>query len=71
MRSTSSAGIQVEQNNTNNILLRNTVKPNATGSAFDLHASAGTAHGPIVSVIGEGDISPVTNASHPWANFIF
>jgi hypothetical protein len=71
MRSTSSAGIQVEQNNTNNILLRNTVKFNASGSAFDIHASARTAHGPIVDVIGVGDISSVTIASHPWANFIF
>jgi hypothetical protein len=71
MRSTSTAGIQVEQNNLNNFIIRNTVKPNASGSAFDINDSAGTANGPIVNVIGVGDISSMEDASHPWANFIF
>ena len=71
MRDSATAGIQVEQNNLNNIIIRNTVKPNAAGSAFDIHASAGTAYGPIVDVIGVGDISSFANANHPWANFIF
>ncbi len=64
-------GIQVEENNLNNLLLRNTVKPNASGDAFDIHFEAYTAFGPIVYVIGIGDISAVTNADHPWANFVY
>lgn len=38
-------------------------------SAYDI--GPGNSYGPIVNVAGIGDISSVTGASHPWANFVF
>ena len=68
----SGIGIQVEENSGSNIILRNTVVidgPDAV--AYDIHTNSGATYGPIIDVTGIGDISSVTNANHPWANFVY
>jgi hypothetical protein len=67
----SGTGIKIEENSGINILLRNTVAVEGTAVAYDIHASSGASYGPIVDVTGIGDISSVTNAGHPWANFVY
>ena len=49
------------------LVIRNVAAGNVT--AFTLHAD--TNRGPVVDVEGVGDISTVTNANHPLANFIY
>ena len=48
-----------------NIITRNSVRADTT--AYNI--STGNSYGPIVDVTAVGDISGVTNSSHPWANF--
>jgi hypothetical protein len=67
----SPVGIQVEGTNLGGLVIRNTVRPSASGTAFDIQTATNTSLGPIVDVTGGGDISSVTNASHPWANFVY
>ncbi|MBL8885542.1 MAG: right-handed parallel beta-helix repeat-containing protein [Phycisphaerales bacterium] len=50
-----------------NLFLRNSSR--AAPTAFNF--ASGNAYGPIVNVAGVGDIGGVTNANHPWANFIY
>ncbi len=68
---TSGNGVTVVENAGINILLRNTVAVQDTAVAYNIHASSGASYGPIVDVKGIGDISSVTNAGHPWANFVY
>jgi hypothetical protein len=60
-------GIEIEASNTNNLIIRNSVRDTAT----PFNISAGNSFGPIVNVVGAGDISGVANSSHPLANFQF
>ncbi len=62
-----SIGIEVESSNTHNIIIRNTVQNTTTPFAI----SSDNSYGPIVSVVGSGDFAGVTNADHPWANFLY
>jgi hypothetical protein len=64
-------GIQVEGANLGGLVIRNTVRPGASGTAFDIQTATNTSLGPIVDVTGGGDISSVTNSDHPWANFVY
>lgn len=48
-----------------NFLVLNVAKGNGTNFVL----SAGNTYGPIVDVSGGGDLSTITNADHPWANF--
>ena len=59
------AGIDV--NDTDNLVIRNTACSNAPGAEYSI--DFGNAYGPIVNVTYAGDISTVTGADHPWANF--
>ncbi len=58
-------GIQVQ--GASNLIVRNSASLNTTN--FDI--APGNAYGPIVNVAGVGNITAVTNAVHPWANFEF
>ena len=49
------------------IILKNT----AGGNTANYDMGTGNAYGPIINVSGAGDISGVTGANHPWANFEF
>ncbi len=63
-------GIRVEDhdNARGHIILKNTARNNNTGN---YNIAPGNAYGPIVDVSGAGDISGVSGAEHPWANFEF
>lgn len=52
----------------NNFVIRNCV--HGSGASAYLTGS-GNSFGPIVNVAGSNDISTVSNASHPWANFSY
>lgn len=58
-------GEGVSVDGTGNLIVRNSASGNTTN--YDI--LAGNSHGPIVNVIGVGDIAVITNAGHPWANF--
>ena len=58
-------GIRVE--GTTNIILRNT----ASGNTTNYNIAAGNSYGPIINVADANDISTVSGADHPWANFEF
>ena len=64
-------GIQVEGTYLGGLVIRNTVRPSESGTAFDIQTATNTSLGPIVDVTGGGDISSVTNSDHPWANFVY
>jgi parallel beta-helix repeat protein len=49
-----------------NIILKNTAHTNSSGNYSIV---AGNSHGPLVNVVGVGDISATAGADHPWANF--
>ncbi len=66
----SGTGIKVEESSGSNILLRNTVVLDGSAVAYDIPPGSGATYGPIVDVTGTGDISAVSNANHPWANFV-
>lgn len=51
---------------TRNMIAQNTL--GECGSAFSM--VAGNSHGPLVSVVGVGDITATAGANHPQANFI-
>jgi len=67
----SPVGIQVEGTNLGGIVIRNTVRPSISGTAFDIQTGTNTSLGPVVDVTAGGDISSITNANHPWANFVY
>jgi hypothetical protein len=50
------------------LVIKNTAAGNSSG-AFDFHTS--TNYGPIIDATSAGDISGITNADHPFANFEF
>ncbi|MCA9281168.1 MAG: right-handed parallel beta-helix repeat-containing protein [Phycisphaeraceae bacterium] len=50
----------------NTFVARNTV---FTSFAAEYNMSAGTKYGPIITA--DGDLSTITNADHPWANFVY
>jgi parallel beta-helix repeat protein len=52
---------------TANLLLRNT----ASGNGQNYSIAPGNSYGPLVSVVGVGDVSAVAGANHPWANFTY
>lgn len=43
----------------------------AANNGTDYAVEAGNSHGPVIDVRGVGDISGVSGADHPWANFVF
>ena len=49
------------------LVLKNSCSEDTT--SYDM--GSGNAYGPIIDVSGAGDISTVTGADHPWANFEF
>ncbi len=58
-------GIDVDGQN--NLIIKNS----AGGNTDNYDIVAGNSYGPILNVVGVGDISSVTGADHPWANFEF
>lgn len=64
-------GINVTGTTVKSIIMRNTVSVQGSATGFVLDLSSGVSYGPIVSLIAGGDISTVTNANHPWANFVY
>ena len=68
---TTGNGITVEEGANINIIIRNTVAVQGTAVAYDIHVNSGASYGPIVDVSPGGDISIVSGASHPWANFVY
>ena len=53
-----------------NIVIRNTARYNPDGTPTNYDIAGNNAHGPIVDVTGVNDISALTDADHPWANFV-
>jgi parallel beta-helix repeat protein len=47
------------------------IKNSAEANNTNYSLASGSAYGPIVNVDGSGDMSSVSNADHPWANFEF
>ncbi|MBI3852776.1 MAG: right-handed parallel beta-helix repeat-containing protein [Verrucomicrobia bacterium] len=52
----------------NNFVIRNSVRG---AGANNYLTGTGNSFGPIINVAGTNDISGVTNANHPWANFSY
>ena len=50
-----------------NLIVKNSARVNPSGH---YNIAAGNSVGPIVNVVGVGDISGVANSNHPWANFV-
>jgi parallel beta-helix repeat protein len=67
----SGRGITLDEGAAITIVIRNTVAVQEGAIAYDIHANSGASFGPIVDVTGVGDISSITHANHPWANFIY
>jgi parallel beta-helix repeat protein len=71
-------GVRIEGNNASydvrgfeitaggNIILKNTATSNSSGN---YSIADGNSYGPLVGVVGVGDISAIAGADHPWANF--
>lgn len=60
------SGISASSAASNTFVARNTV---FTSFAAEYNMSAGTKYGPIITA--DGDLSTITNADHPWANFVY
>ena len=60
-------GISVTSSN--NFIAANRVTSGSVSNNYNI--AAGNAHGPIVNVIGAGDLSLTPNANHPLANLSY